>query len=319
MDSWIFSCSVHTDRISSLAGNVWVDMFQFFEFVIIMRQKDDQDFALLLNGTEGKHTDEDLSILKTHCYEHSQIDVTRSPHIFCKKLDASNHNVMLLSKLSENQLVKIDAIDCMSGDLSVALQEKLLSKLPSDPSQTMSLNKQLVLGLGITCDVFLNIDVHDGLTNGASCVVKKNDFRVPHSQRCSIVWVLFDDPAVGVSWRTKYKHLYTSEIDLLWTPIFETTRKFPFRHYRTYLVVRRQFPLVVSAGKTIHKAQGSTMKSAVMHFGNRHVPHLHYVGLSRVSSLSGINILCLNEKKITTSSDAMSAPRKMSYPAVSHA
>jgi len=66
MDSWIFSCSVHTDRISSLAGNVWVDMFQFFELVIIMRQKDDQDFALLLNRLrEGKHTDEDLSILKT--------------------------------------------------------------------------------------------------------------------------------------------------------------------------------------------------------------------------------------------------------------
>ena len=43
----------------------------------------------------------------------------------------------------------------------------------------------------------------------------------------------------------------------------------------------------MSAGKTIHKAQGSTVKGAVMHF----------VGLSRVTSLSGVHILELNSEK----------------------
>ena len=53
----------------------------------------------------------------------------------------------------------------------------------------------------------------------------------------------------------------------------------------------------MSAGKTIHKAQGSTVKGAVMHFEDRKNDHVHYVGLSRVTSLSGVHILELNSEK----------------------
>lgn len=57
----------------------------------------------------------------------------------------------------------------------------------------------------------------------------------------------------------------------------------------------------MAAGKTIHKAQGSTLDGAVVHFGHRKNDHIHYVGLSRVKNLSNLHILELNEKKISVS------------------
>lgn len=50
----------------------------------------------------------------------------------------------------------------------------------------------------------------------------------------------------------------------------------------------------MAAGKTIHKAQGSTLDGAVVHFGHRKNDHIHYVGLSRVKNLRNLYILELN-------------------------
>lgn len=68
-------------------------------------------------------------------------------------------------------------------------------------------------------------------------------------------------------------------------------------------MLRRQFPLQVAAGKTIHKAQGSTLKGVVINFEGRKTEHIHYVGLSRVQNLNSAFILNLNEKKICVSGD----------------
>ena len=49
-----------------------------------------------------------------------------------------------------------------------------------------------------------NVDVEDGLTNGATGVVKHVDFRwMEGTNRPSIIWVLFDDPRVGKATREK--------------------------------------------------------------------------------------------------------------------
>ena len=49
-----------------------------------------------------------------------------------------------------------------------------------------------------------NVDVEDGLTNGATGVVKHIDFRwMEGTNRPSIIWVMFDDPRVGRATREK--------------------------------------------------------------------------------------------------------------------
>ena len=48
-----------------LASNIWTEYFTLFELTEIMRQKDDKEFAELLNRLrEGKHSEEDIAILK---------------------------------------------------------------------------------------------------------------------------------------------------------------------------------------------------------------------------------------------------------------
>ena len=51
-----------------------------------------------------------------------------------------------------------------------------------------------------------NVDVEDGLTNGATGVVKHIVFRwMEGTNRPSIIWVMFDDPRVGRVTREKNK------------------------------------------------------------------------------------------------------------------
>lgn len=303
MDSWIFSQTYSYPQIQCLAPNLWVDLFNFYELTTVMRQKDDQCFAELLNRLrEGKHTDADIQTLKRQVIDNTK-DVELLPHLFCTRKESNLHNSGVLNRLQDSDKVTIDAIDVVSGDLSPCIQHSVLSKIPDDASISMGLHKRLTLGVNLTGEMCVNILTDDGLTNGASCVIKKFDFRVPQSPRCSIVWVQFDDASIGEKWRTRYRHLYTNDISPSWTPVLETSRRFCFQHYKKYLITRRQFPLALSAGKTIHKAQGSTMTAAALHFGKKKIDHIHYVGLSRVTQLSQVHITELNANKISVSKE----------------
>ena len=84
------------------------------------------------------------------------------------------------------------------------------------------------------------------------------------STRCSIIWVQFDDEKIGMELRKEYARLYNSEVNKTSTLILEITRQLTIQ-----INGRRQFPLRLGTAKTIHKAQGSIMKSAVINFGTR--------------------------------------------------
>ena len=75
-------------------------------------------------------------------------------------------------------------------------------------------------------DLTTNIDVIDGLTNGAECVIEKIDYRVENSTRPSIIWVSFPHPDIGRNLRRENAHLYQAIIDKNWTPVLEVTRQF---------------------------------------------------------------------------------------------
>lgn len=54
-----------SDPYARLAGLVWQDNFQIVELTEIMRQRDDQSFAELLNRVRlGEHTEEDIKCLE---------------------------------------------------------------------------------------------------------------------------------------------------------------------------------------------------------------------------------------------------------------
>ena len=63
--------------------------------------------------------------------------------------------------------------------------------------------------------------------------------------------------------------------------------------------MRKQFPLRPAAAKTIHRSQGDTEHKIVVNFNTkRAIPHIHYVGLSRVTTTEGPYITDLCEEKL---------------------
>ena len=315
MDSWIFSQSGF--GLESLGCNLWKDNFTVYELDEIMRQKDDLLFAQLLNRLRiGKHLiQKDIETLKSRVLssdnEEGELQFDNIPHLFTTRSECDIHNSKVLSRISASCKITVPALDNVSGEVSESLSGKILSKIPDDAGKTMGLQKFLHLAIGPPYELCVNVCVEDGLTNGTSCVLKKFDFRVENSDRCSIIWVELENKSSGELWRQKYANLFNVSIPKSWTPMLEVTRSFQIQHYKSYNVVRRQFPLQMAAGKTIHKAQGSTLNSAVVHFGNRKNDHIHYVGLSRERNLCNLHILKLNEKKISTSVEVAEEMNRM--------
>jgi ATP-dependent exoDNAse (exonuclease V) alpha subunit len=66
-DHWIFENS--NESYNALASNLWQQYFQMFELPQVMRQREDKDFAEILNRIrEGKHTENDIRVLKERIF-----------------------------------------------------------------------------------------------------------------------------------------------------------------------------------------------------------------------------------------------------------
>ena len=103
-----------------------------------------------------------------------------------------------------------------------------------------------------------------------------------------IIWVQFDLADVAEKTRHDNRHLYVQGIQSSWTPIKPITTQFAVGKNRTAQVARMQFPLGPAAAKTLHRSQGDTDTRIVVKFDTgRAIPHIHYVGISKVTTIEG--------------------------------
>ncbi|XP_060603693.1 uncharacterized protein LOC132756597 [Ruditapes philippinarum] len=297
---WIFNDLSHD--AASLSMNLWKELFVMYELSEVMRQKDDLPFADLLNRLRiNSLTTEDKMVLKGCEVESSAKNYqVNSPHLFAENYYMHIFNDTLLNS-SNNQKVSILCHDSVvSPKLSKDKQEEAIKRLPTDPNRTANLHCSLDIVVGMLYDLTVNTNTEDGLANGASCVVKFIEYKLKETQRPSIIWVQFVDLKAGCGTRLKYKNrgFYHTQINENWTPTFDITRTFT---YNKKTFERIQFPLQPSAGRSVHRAQGTTLDSVVIDLSQRKtrkVPHLHYVALSRVRSLEKLQILNFNEQAL---------------------
>ena len=291
---------------SSLARNLWKELFTMYELVDIIRQKDDLAFAQLLNRLRlNEMTEEDKQMLQTRVFDRDTGDYPKDAvHLFARNFYVKKHNDNILSQLPGEKFV----IPCHDNVVSANIPAKecqwLINSLPDDYSKTGQLMKSLTVVVGMIVVHTANVDVEDGLTNGATGVVKQIDFRMEGTNRPSIIWVLFDDPRVGRATREKYRKLYNSSIHTDWTPVFDVQRTF-IVNYKTYQ--RIQFPLTPASGKSVWKAEGATVDRVVVDLSQEKrickIPHIHYVALSRVKRLKDLYILNMNEASMALDDD----------------
>ena len=291
---------------SSLARNLWKELFTMYELVDIMRQKDDLAFAQLLNRLRlNEMTEEDKQVLQTRVFDRDTGDYPKDAvHLFARNFYVKKHNDNILSQLPGEKFVIPCHDNVVSANIPAKECQTLINSLPDDYSKTGQLMKSLTVVVGMIVVHTANVDVEDGLTNGATGVVKQIDFRMEGTNRPSIIWVLFDDPRVGRTTREKYRKLYNSSINTDWTPVFDVQRTF-ILNYKTYQ--RIQFPLTPASGKSVWKAEGATVDRVVVDLSQektiRKIPHIHYVALSRVKRLKDLYILNMNEASMALDDD----------------
>ena len=268
-----------------------------------MRQKDDKEFAQLLNRLrEGKHSEDDITILKQRLLNvrpgQDNYPMTMA-HLYTTNASVNDHNNALYTPTKADK-AQIKAVDIVVGDISDDLKKQMKNKIPDDTTKTMGLYSLVSVATAAKYDLTANMDVSDGLTNGAECVIENIDLRVENSSRPSIIWVSFPHPDIGRNQRTENAHLYKATINRNWTRVLEVTRQFRVNK-KCQVQIRRQFLLRPAAAKTIHRCQGDTLNEAVVDFSTSTREHMHYAGLSRVRNSSALHIVNLNENKIKVS------------------
>ena len=286
----------------ALATNLWTKHFTMYELQQIMRQRDSRLFAEILNRLrEGKHTEEDIRILKERLISENDANYPyEAPHLFYQNKKVERFNKRTFDASCEEKF-SIIALDSVIGAQSEEVRDILLRKIPNDPRKTMQLASELCIAINQRTEIVANIRLDDGLTNGAGNVVKHVElYNAPQPE--GIVWVKFDHDHVGRKTRNENSQLYTCNIDATWTPIMPITSEFWIGKSSSSKIVRKQFPLRLAAAKTIHRAQGDTERQIVVDLQTtRKVPHIHYVALSRVTTLEGLFITNFNEEKICVS------------------
>ena len=133
-----------------------------------------------------------------------------------------------------------------------------------------------------------NIDVQDGLVNGACGILRKITFK-EGSNEISKIWIEFSFDRVGKNARNKYKeYIFKNNIDEKLTPISKQRTALNVSEILGSQVIRKQFPIVAAEAITIHKSQGQTYDFVCLDLrkNQRITKSMLYVALSRTMGIT---------------------------------
>ncbi|KAG5684321.1 hypothetical protein PVAND_013556 [Polypedilum vanderplanki] len=206
------------------------------------------------------------------------------------QVDLYNERRMIELRRQDTTRIFFKAIDKISGATSKTEVNQVLFNLKDKSArETQGLPTTLILQVGVRYMITCNIDVPDGLFNGAIGVLRFIEFK---AGKAEAIYLEFDDPNVGKDARGARQSIMrsTPAINEAWTPI--TRIKLAFRVTRKVKaqVIREQYPLTVSEAITIYKSQGSTMQRVVVEQKYTSRQSL-YVACSRATKIEGLFLL----------------------------
>ena len=289
-------CVARTPRtVDEMSPTPW-SCFKFHELTQIMRQAGDDSFSNMLNAvrtsTPLPNSAQDL-FLQTLQIPDNKADGNYPRdwmHVFAQNKHAHAHNASMLESM-EGILHSLPSQDS-AKDGHTRLSNV---RFPDEFQKTGRLVKNLQLKIGARVMLTNNVDIPDGLTNGAMGKVTHIIYK---DGKASHVLVKFDDERVGVSacQRSRFKHHCQQSV-----PISRIQASFPLGGKRTCEGTRIQFPIVLSWAVTIHKVQGLTLGNIVVDMDKKKGRFgfgQAYVALSRVRKSSSLKILNYDREQI---------------------
>ncbi|XP_031329649.1 ATP-dependent DNA helicase pfh1-like [Photinus pyralis] len=281
---------------AALVDNPQWAPFRMFELTEIMRQKDDLRFAEALSRLAvGATTSNDNRLFESRCFTPETLPVEARS---CLRLIAFNEDVYKYNIQRAQELIRsgarqfiYTAIDRFIGTYTDNQKKKAKHVLAlMKPGDTQGLVAELHLVIGLRYMISTNIDVCDGLFNGACGVLRFVELR----ERCiTAVYMEFDDEKTGaLARRGRYDVMRAnSQIQPNWTPIKLTNRNFNTTERGKVQVNRVQFPMVMAEAITIHKSQGRSERLVCVDVEKGMNRQKYYVAFSRATTLNGLFIL----------------------------
>ena len=277
-----------SDEMAALYGSLWKRNFKIVELTEIQRQKDDMQFASLLNRVRvGQHTEDDLNVLKTRQINKESDEYPGlCTHIFAYNRDVNQHNECMLSTLP-GPLFTISSLDSKNDNQTGRIDSVSLS------DKAGGLSKEITLGVGAKVMLTTNLDTKDGLVNSAAGIVSgfipstqptstSNDFKPKY------ILVKFDDESVGKRCRQLNKKILPDKTS---TPIGMHEVHVRLGKHNKISTKRKQFPLALAWAVTIHKEQGKTETAVVLSCKGSFKAGQLYTAISRTTSMAGLYIL----------------------------
>ena len=139
-----------------------------------------------------------------------------------------------------------------------------------------------------------NINVDDGICNGASGTLKRIDLGHNSAGQTKPLrlWIKFNDRHVGTKTRSRYKRIMRRhKIPKRWTPLEPIIITIKTKKNSSLQIKRKQFGITVAHALTIHKSQGDTEDLVYVHFKRRMRRDLSYVACSRAKTAEGLKIV----------------------------
>ena len=148
------------------SGSIWQDEFELMELDEIMRQRGDSAFAeLLCRVRTASCTSDDIAVLESRVVSpHSPDYPTEALHVYKLNADVDEHNDCMLRRIpSTVRRFAVKASDAATGQT----KHIDLASLPTRRTETGGLHGVLNIAVGARVMLTTNVDVSDGLVNGA--------------------------------------------------------------------------------------------------------------------------------------------------------
>ncbi|XP_065576384.1 uncharacterized protein LOC136037591 [Artemia franciscana] len=265
----------------SLTENLW-NKFQKWELTEVVRQKDKSFIDLLTYVRKRKKSTpfdpHHLATLRSRCVKVPDDNIIR---IYPTNKPTLAYNCKML-QTTRNPIITVTALDTIATRTGDRVLAAPLTTVKSH------LPPQIHLSVGARVILTSNVDVENGLSNGArGTITAINSSKCFHGLPTS-VHVKFDEATIGSKYRIGFPYAESYDV-----PIQFQSEMLPSRS-----IMRHQYPLQLAWSLTVHKVQGQTFPSAVICLSNMFQPGQGYTAMSRVKELASLYIEELNTESL---------------------
>ncbi|CAK9819368.1 ATP-dependent DNA helicase PIF1 [Anthophora quadrimaculata] len=243
-------------------SDTWEKCVHFnFELKTVYRQNDPKFINILNNIRIGRITDEIAEVLKA----------TAKQKIESNGILATR----LCSHVNEAEEINEFQLNELKGEPKIYMAQDSDQSMSAVLNQQLNVPGKLILKVGSQVMLLKNINVSNGLVNGARGIIVKFEDNIPVVQ-------------------FKSGTLYHAKLE-----------KWSLRTTTGAIIHRKQVPLKLAWAFSIHKSQGLTLDCVEMCLTRVFDAGQSYVALSRAQSLQSLRVLDFNNQQVWAHSDVL--------------